>query len=160
MASNDKRKLANVVARLVGLGKDTRYIFTYLKMDKKFKRTPNATIQRNIDAFRTAFNRANAANKMDRSGTIKDIFKKDKKKAPKRVCVNYEFTHDAGNKKKRGSRDGASELGSVEVDVTDTIYEVRAKILDTIQLWLEAHYETSNKRTIKSSLKITSIQEC
>lgn len=160
MARNDPRRLANLVARLVALGKTTRYIYTYIKMDTKFKRTPNATIQNNIETFRTAFARGRAANTVDRATTIKELFKKDKKASPKRVCVNYEFTHDAGGKSKRGSSNGSSDLGSVEVDVTDTIYQVRSKILDTIQLWVDAFYQTSNKRQIKSSLKITSIQEC
>lgn len=160
MAANDKRKLTNVIARLVSLGKTTRFIFTYLKMDKKFKSTNNSVISKHIENFRVAYERGRAAEKMDSKKPIKDIFKKDKKKTPGRVCINYEFTHDAGGKSKRGSRDGASELGSVEVESGDTIDEAKAKIMGVIQSWLDAHYETSNKRSIRSSLKIISIQEC
>jgi hypothetical protein len=41
-----------------------------------------------------------------------------------------------------------------------SIYDVRSLIFDQIRDWLNRYYETSNIRTIKASLKFTTIQEC
>lgn len=160
MATSSKSNLRNFVNRLVQLGRTQREIFTKVKQDKRLRNSNNTSIQTAIDAARLSKNRASQANAMDRSKTIGDIFKKDKKSKPKRICVGYEFNHDAGGKNKRGSGGANDELGSVEVDANLSVYEVRSVILDKIRQWLDRHYETSNQRTIKSSLKLTSIQEC
>jgi len=160
MATSSTSSLRNFIARLVALGRTIREIFTKVKSDRRLRNSTNVNIQSAIDVARLAKNRASAANKMDRSGTIGDIFKKDKKARPKRICVGYEFKHDAGNKSKRGSGGVNDELGSVEVSTNLSVYEVRGLILDKIREWLDRHYETSNQRAIKSSLKLTTIQEC
>ena len=158
--ATDSRQLRNYISRRVYLGQSTRSIFTAVKSDRKFKRTPNTRIQSIIDEFRLAVNRAKAANKGDRYKTIGEVIAKDKKKRPKRICVNYVFSHNAGGRSARTSANGSDELSSIEVDSTMTIYEVRGLIFDQIRNWLDRHYEVSNIRSIKASLHFSLIQEC
>lgn len=158
--ATDPRQLRNYIARRVYLGQTTRAIFTAVKSDRKFKRTPNTRIQSIIDEFRLANNRAKAANKADRKKTIGEIISKDKKKRPGRICVNYVFSHNAGGRSARTSANGSEELSSIEVDSTMSIYEVRGLIFDQIREWLNRHYEVSNLRSIKASLQFSTIQEC
>ena len=154
------RIFRNTVSRLVALGNTTRQIFRFLKLDRKFRNTANSIITNAIEFFRQAFNRGRAANRASSTTTIGEIFNKDKKKRPIRVCVNYEFKHTMRGKSKRGSNQGSSDLGSVEVNASDTMKQVHTKILAVIQTWLDRYYQTSNRREIKSSLLMTSIQEC
>jgi hypothetical protein len=156
----DKRQLKNVISRLVKQGKSTRYIFTYLKSDKKFKYANTKAINTQIDDSRLAYSRGKAANALTKDKTIGDIFSKDKKKRPKRICVDYDFKHNAKGKVSRSSGPGSDMLGSIEVDTTLTIGEVRTAILSRIQEWLDRYYQTSNKRSIRASIQITTIQEC
>lgn len=158
--ATDPRQLRNYISRRVYLGQSTRQIYTAVKSDRKFKRTPNNRIQSIIDEFRLANNRAKAANKADRSKSIGEIISRDKKKRPKKICVNYVFSHNAGGRSNRTSTNGSEELSSVEVDSTMTIYEVRGLIFDQIRNWLDRYYETSNIRSIKASLQFSTIQEC
>ena len=157
---SDRRKLNNVVARLVSQGKSTRYIYTYLKSDTKFRNTTNKVIDKTIETYRLAFSRGRAANTLGANEPIGKVFAKDKKAKPNRICVDYEFKHDANGKSKRGSGSNSKELSSIEVESTATKAEIQKQIMTNIKEWLDKHYEHSNIRSIRSSLKIVSIQEC
>ena len=156
----DRRQLNNVVARLVSQGRTTRYIFTYLKQDTKFRNVRNDTITKSIEKYRLAFSRGRAANTLGFNEPIGNVFSKDKKKRPGRICVDYEFKHAANGKNERGSASNSKELSSIEVDPGASMKEIKDEIMEGIRSWLDKHYQVSNLRSIRSSLKITSIQEC
>jgi hypothetical protein len=158
--ATDRRQLNNVVARLVSQGRNTRYIFTYLKQDSKFRNVRNDTITKSIEKYRLAFSRGRAANTLGAKDDIGKVFAKDRKKRPGRICVDYEFKHAANGKNERGSNSNSKELNSIEVSSDATMKEIKDEIMGTIRAWLDKHYQVSNIRSIRSSLKITSIQEC
>lgn len=156
----DRRILRNVVARLVGLGRNIRYIFTYLKMDSKFKYTTDKIISATINFVKGAFGLGKAANSAKRDTPIKNLGDGLSGAKKKKLCVNYEFIHSANGKTKRGSSPNSSELGSIEANPDDKIGDIKDKIMEKIRAWIDAHYEDSNLRLIKSTLRITSIMEC
>jgi len=157
--ATDRRLLRNVVVMLVKAARSTRHIFTYLKLDNKFKYTTNYAIQKAIDFARGIIGLGAKATNAPRNTTVNQLSGRSAKSKGRVIYVSYEFKHQGRSRAGINPASDTDILGTIVASSTNTVGEIKDMIMEVIKKWLTKHYEDSNLRSIRSSLKIASIQE-
>ena len=148
----------NFVFGLLSRGNNRRQIFQKVKTDSRFKRSSNSAIDNAIKDSKKSIDAGPALSKLKKGEEIrKSLSGRVGKNANMQVGYRFafDFPEDAQSEK-RGTK--ASAYFTIDVKGGMTKEDLIKKIMDQIQDWVDRHYETSNRRSIRQTLKFLSVR--